>query len=369
MTSAISLEEMLGWRLKSAAFWKALFDANPAVLELPCAPGRNALRWLELPDSLRFPGRSDLQSSAGVGTVADFGFSCCFWKQDRHSTGLPWVGLKGTVVSSPHSEQVVRVSERTLEPPRARFALHCLQCLGSLVNCLSWKNNCSPAVNMNSAPQSLHFNTLSTNSIAGFPISGKPTEIGHDSEKLAGPVSLRLSHLSTTRARAARNNAAEFRVFSADRKTCTTLPHQQNIEHQSHKGPVTDPRPDSLLFIVPSRCRGETGGSVTIGLILVCLFTSLLTIPLARQSCFYALLLAGLQIVGVTLDFLDDVLLLYLPLEPAQSIFERFAFLNTNLCQRIPPPNLPWGFLYDTGNLAVAVRLYHISLVFCFDSI
>jgi hypothetical protein len=38
----------------------------------------------------------------------------------------------------------------------------------------------------------------------------------------------------------------------------------------------------------------------------------------------------------VTLDFLDDVLLLYLPLKPAQRIFERFAFLYTNLCQRDP---------------------------------
>ena len=35
----------------------------------------------------------------------------------------------------------------------------------------------------------------------------------------------------------------------------------------------------------------------------------------------------------MTLDFLDDVLLLNLTLEPAQRIFERFAFLNTNLCQ------------------------------------
>ena len=37
----------------------------------------------------------------------------CFWKQERHSTGLPCVGLNGTVVSAPHSEQVVRVSGRT----------------------------------------------------------------------------------------------------------------------------------------------------------------------------------------------------------------------------------------------------------------
>ena len=68
----------------------------------------------------------------------------------------------------------------------------------------------------------------------------------------------------------------------------------------------------------------------------VLLFTSLLTIPLARQSRLNAALFTGLQIVGVTLDFLDNVLLLYLPLEPAQRIFERLAFLNANLCQRNP---------------------------------
>jgi len=67
---------------------------------------------------------------------------------------------------------------------------------------------------------------------------------------------------------------------------------------------------------------------------LVLLFTSLLAIPLARQSRLYAFLFTGLQVVGVTLDFLDDVLLLYLPLEPAQRIFERLAFLYANLCQK-----------------------------------
>jgi hypothetical protein len=38
---------------------------------------------------------------------------------------------------------------------------------------LSWKKSCSPAVNTNSAPQSLHFKTLSINSMAGFPKAGR----------------------------------------------------------------------------------------------------------------------------------------------------------------------------------------------------
>ena len=73
----------------------------------------------------------------------------------------------------------------------------------------------------------------------------------------------------------------------------------------------------------------------------ILLFASFLAIPLARQGCLDATLLAGLQVVGVTLHFLDDVLLLYLPLKPAQSIFQRFAFLYANLRQWFPPPNLP----------------------------
>ena len=74
---------------------------------------------------------------------------------------------------------------------------------------------------------------------------------------------------------------------------------------------------------------------------LVLLFTSLLAIPLARQSCLDATLFAGFEVVGVTLYFLDDVLLLHLPLKPAQRIFKRFAFLYANLGQKLTPPNLP----------------------------
>jgi hypothetical protein len=150
-------------------------------------------------------------------------------KQARHNTGLPCVGLKGTVVSAPHCEQLVRVSGRTLEPPRTRFALHCLQCRGSFVNCLSWKNSCSPAVNTNSAPQSLHVKTLSLNSMAGFPKEGKFIEIGHEHDQLAGPVSL-LRALITTRARAATSAAAND-AFSDDRETSITLSRDSRAKH------------------------------------------------------------------------------------------------------------------------------------------
>jgi hypothetical protein len=69
--------------------------------------------------------------------LAELGAVWPFEKQLRHSTGLPCVGLNGTVVSSPHSEHVVRVSARTRPPLELRFALHCLQRLGSFTNCLS----------------------------------------------------------------------------------------------------------------------------------------------------------------------------------------------------------------------------------------
>ena len=50
---------------------------------------------------------------------------------------------------------------------------------------------------------------------------------------------------------------------------------------------------------------------------LVLLFTRLLPTALASQCFFHALLLAGLQVKGVTLDLLDDVFLLHLALETA----------------------------------------------------
>ncbi|HTW62937.1 MAG TPA: hypothetical protein VMD55_14105 [Terracidiphilus sp.] len=88
----------------------------------------------------------------------------------------------------------------------------------------------------------------------------------------------------------------------------------------------------SNLGLNTGSCRGSTlrDGSEG-GLILF--FASLFAIPLASQRCLHAALFAWFQIVGVTLHFLDDVLLLNFALEPAQRIFKRLAFLNANLCQ------------------------------------
>src|ERR1700688_2512226 len=94
------------------------------------------------------------------------------WKHSRQNTGRPCVGRKGTVVSFPHCEQLVFVSERICNPPEApgpapsaRFALHALHRLGSFLKPLSAKNICSPAVKTNSDEHSAHFKTLSWYSI------------------------------------------------------------------------------------------------------------------------------------------------------------------------------------------------------------
>jgi len=60
----------------------------------------------------------------------------------------------------------------------------------------------------------------------------------------------------------------------------------------------------------------------------------LLAIALPRKGFFHAALLARLQIKGMAFHFLDDVFLLNLPLEAAQSVFKGLALLNSNLCQK-----------------------------------
>ena len=70
-----------------------------------------------------------------------------------------------------------------------------------------------------------------------------------------------------------------------------------------------------------------------IGDLVGALFARLLAAALARQCLFYALLFAGLEVKGVALDLLDDVLLLHFALKAAQRIFQRFTFLNADFCQ------------------------------------
>ena len=60
---------------------------------------------------------------------------------------------------------------------------------------------------------------------------------------------------------------------------------------------------------------------------LVLFLANLLTVPLTCQGFLHALLLAGLQVKGVALNFLDDVFLLHLALETAKSILKGLTLL------------------------------------------
>src|SRR4029450_13305958 len=100
------------------------------------------------------------------------------WKHSLQKTGRPCVGLNGTVVSRPHAEQLVTVSTRSraIGAPAGRLArlpLQFLHRLGSFLKFLSAKNCCSPAVQMNSVPQSTHLRILSWNSIGRHLVGGR----------------------------------------------------------------------------------------------------------------------------------------------------------------------------------------------------
>jgi hypothetical protein len=88
--------------------------------------------------------------------------------------------------------------------------------------------------------------------------------------------------------------------------------------------------------IPESYCRNEKGRHGLAGGLceaLVLLFTSLLAAALSRQCFLQSSLFTRLQVVGVTLYFLNDVLLLHLPLEAAQRILEGLTLLKTNFRQ------------------------------------
>jgi hypothetical protein len=66
---------------------------------------------------------------------------------------------------------------------------------------------------------------------------------------------------------------------------------------------------------------------------LVLFVPGLLTCPFAGQCCFDPFFFSGLEIIGMSLYLLDDVLLLNLPLEAAQGVFERFSLLKSYFSQ------------------------------------
>ncbi len=67
---------------------------------------------------------------------------------------------------------------------------------------------------------------------------------------------------------------------------------------------------------------------------------NLLPTPFSGQGLLDPLLFAGLQVEGVSLDLLDDVLLLDFSLEAAESVLDRLALLNSYFSHSVHTPNL-----------------------------
>jgi hypothetical protein len=74
--------------------------------------------------------------------------------------------------------------------------------------------------------------------------------------------------------------------------------------------------------------------------VLVLFLARFLPAALASKGFLHPLLFAGLQVKGVTFHFLDDVFLLYLPLETAECVLEGLALLNPDLSQTSHTPLL-----------------------------
>ena len=70
---------------------------------------------------------------------------------------------------------------------------------------------------------------------------------------------------------------------------------------------------------------------------LLDVFVALLTVALPRQGFFRTLLLTRLQIKGVALNFLDDVLLLHFPLKTPQGALKSLTILDVDFCQKNSP--------------------------------
>ena len=86
---------------------------------------------------------------------------------------------------------------------------------------------------------------------------------------------------------------------------------------------------------------------------LVLLFAGFFAGALACQRFLDPFFLAGLQVKGVTFYFFNDVLRLHFTLEAAQGVFEGFAFLQSDFCQRnyTPKPVLfgPVSYCKESG--------------------
>jgi hypothetical protein len=79
---------------------------------------------------------------------------------------------------------------------------------------------------------------------------------------------------------------------------------------------------------------------------------ALLPVTLSGQRLLYSLPLSRLQVKGMFLHFLDDVLLQDLSLEPAEGVLYSLALLKSNLCQNL-----------HTSNPRGDLRLYQLPVL------
>jgi hypothetical protein len=89
---------------------------------------------------------------------------------------------------------------------------------------------------------------------------------------------------------------------------------------------------------------GARGSRVTPGggrpfIASILFFTRFFPSPFASQSSLDTLFLARLQIKGVALNLLNNIFLLHLALEAAQSILEGFSLLQSYFSQLDTPPD------------------------------
>jgi hypothetical protein len=71
----------------------------------------------------------------------------------------------------------------------------------------------------------------------------------------------------------------------------------------------------------------------------ILLFANFFTSAFASERRFHAFLLTRLQVKGVAFHLFNNVFLLHLALEAAQSVFEGFTLLQSNFRQTDTPPN------------------------------
>ena len=96
--------------------------------------------------------------------------------------------------------------------------------------------------------------------------------------------------------------------------------------------------PDQGTRYIKGKRAATRGGAALFRLVL--LFPSFFPAAFARQCFLHALLLAGLQIKGVSFDLFDDVFLLHLALKAAQCILKGLTLLQSDFCQRDYTPKL-----------------------------